>query len=112
MGGYTIATANTAVTVANSVVEVSAANQTIADFTAVGDGLAVELAIAAAIDMTGLNNGDDLFVVLYGAGANFGNAALYHVDVTTAAAEAIAVELVGVFNGVAADAFTSNNFQA
>lgn len=95
---------------ANKVIKVAAANATLADFTATTDGGNVEIVLAAAIKMTGLTDGDDIYVLIGGSGAQAGNTALYRVDVTTAATEAMVVELTGVFNSASVDNFVIGNF--
>ena len=100
------------------VVEIASSVNTVTDFTAVGAGGAVELAIANAIGQDVANNSGAAVhttVILYGAGAQAGNAAVYEVESTTAAttdltAANITVELIATLTGVTADSLVQSNF--
>jgi hypothetical protein len=109
----TVSAAATGVTAANSVVEVHQAAGLASAFDA-GNGGVVEATLQSALTTYGGADGTSFYAVVYGTGAQSGNAALYQVNVTTAATGIttanVAVELVGVFNGVTADSFVSSNF--
>jgi hypothetical protein len=107
----------------NSIVEINQALATTTSFATTDGGLA-ETAIAAAITTLSTSGGGGAdegtrtgFVILYGAGAQSGNAALYSVlyrgaDLTAGnvATTDIIIELLGVVNGVVADSFVASNF--
>ena len=104
-----------ALTAVSTVVEIESAVGTVADFTAVADGLAVETLIANAL-VGGTGGAGKIAVIIYGSGTNAGNAALYEVSVANVAANAdivtgdlSAVNLLGVFEGVTADSIVSGN---
>jgi hypothetical protein len=110
-GGYTIVAAGSNTNIlspANSVIEITGSN--LADLTADADGGAVEAAIIAAIGTTAAVP-QNYTVVLY-SGANAG---IYTATISGAATDLllaanVAVELVGIVNGVGLDAMTSANF--
>ena len=109
----TVSAAATGVTAANSLVEVHQAAGLASAFDA-GNAGVVESTLQSALTTYGGADGTSFYAVVYGTGAQSGNAALYQVNVTTAATGIttanVAVELVGVFNGVTADSFVSSNF--
>ena len=107
---------------ANTIVEINQALATTTSFATTDGGLA-EAAIAAALttvtaDLTAADEGARTsFVILYGAGAQSGNAAIYSVLLRAANLTAgnvatgdIILELMGVVNGVTADSFVASNF--
>ena len=109
-GGYQeiVAGANTTITVAaNGVIEITGTN--LADFTATGDGLAVETALVAAIGQIA----DGTYtVVMYGGG----NAAVYQMTMTDAgadnllgAAAEIVVEHLVTLTGITSGSFSAAN---
>lgn len=102
------------VTAANSLVELETASGGLVSTFDAGNGGVVETAIDNVLGSYGGSDGSSFYTIVYGTGAQAGNAALYQVQVTTAAtgitAANIAVELVGVFNGVTADSFVQSNF--
>ena len=82
---------------------------TLTDFTATGANGAVETAIASALGTTATDG--VYFVVVYGSGAQLGNAAVYSVEsATNFTAGQTTVELLGVLNGVAANSLVTSNF--
>jgi Ca2+-binding RTX toxin-like protein len=107
---------------ANSIVEINQALATTTSFATTDAGLA-EVAIAAALTTVTANlavaneGARTSFVILYGAGAQSGNAAIYSVllraaDLTAGnvATTDIIIELMGIVNGVVADSFVASNF--
>jgi len=116
-GGYTIITApGQAVNKAamdNGVIEINSVVGVVTDFTATAANLAVEQLVATAIGTaTGANLAG--WVIVYGGGAQGGNAAVYSythtgtdVDVTAAT---VVVELLATLTGIAADSMVSSNF--
>jgi hypothetical protein len=112
VGFQTVTAAATAVAADALTVEINSAVGAVTSFDAGAGGL-VETLLAASLGTFAPNTGD-FAVIVYGAGAQAGNAALYEV-ITTAnnqdiTAALITVELVGIFNGVTADSFESANF--
>jgi hypothetical protein len=109
----TVAAAGTGVAAANSLVEIETAAGTVTSFDAGNAGL-VETLLDSALTTYGGFDGTSFYTLVYGSGANAGKAAIYQVNITTQAtgitAANVAVELVGVFNGITADAFESANF--
>jgi hypothetical protein len=110
---YQTVTTTGNVAAANAVVEIETGAGVVSTFDA-GDAGVVEAAIDTALGTYGGADGTSFYAVVYGTGANFGKAALYQVNVTTAAtgitAANIAVELVGTFNSITNDAFVTSNF--
>lgn len=110
---YATVTSTGNVAAANSLIELETGAGVVSTFDAANGGT-VELAIDTALGTYGGADGSSFYTVLYGTGANAGKAALYQVQVTTAGtgitAANIAVELVGIFNGVTNDAFVTSNF--
>jgi hypothetical protein len=98
----------------NHVFEINSVVGVVTDFTATADGGAVEVLLAAAVGtLTG--SGATGHVVVYGGGAESGNAAIYsfidtaaNADVTTTTITQ--VELLATLTGVAADSAVSSNF--
>ncbi len=98
-----------ATTSSYDIVEINQAVATVTNLEDVADGGTVEQAIGVAVGTvtTGAES-----VILYGTGADANQAGLYSVVFTAADAGAsnITVELIGVLEGVAADALVSSNF--
>jgi hypothetical protein len=115
--GYTVVTA-TAQAVGktlqdNNVFEINAAVGVVTDFTAAAAGGAVELLLQDAIGtLTG--NSATGWLVVYGGGAQAGNAGVYSFRTTASTGDVTAanstVELVAVLTGVAADSLVTSNF--
>jgi len=107
---------------ANTIIEINQALATTTSFATTNGGLA-EQAIAAAIttlsaDLTNANEGARTsFVILYGAGAQAGNAAIYsclfaasNLSAGNVGTGDIILELMGIVNSVTADSFVASNF--
>lgn len=97
----------------NNVFEINAAVGVVTDFTATAAGGAVELLLEAAIGtLTG--NSATGWLVVYGGGAQAGNAAIYSFATTASTADVTAalstVELLVTLTGVTADSFVASNF--
>jgi hypothetical protein len=92
------------------IVEINQAVATVTDLEDVAAGGTVEQAIGVAVGT--VTTGAEALTILYGTGADSGKAGLYSVVFTAADAAAanITVELIGVLEGVAADALVSSNF--
>ncbi|TFH86521.1 DUF4214 domain-containing protein [Billgrantia azerbaijanica] len=96
---------------ANSIVEIETDVATAITLTDVTDGGGIESLIASAVaDSTSAGTNDLTFVVYDGSG----NAGLYQANITTSDADLntadFGIELVGVFDGIGADALTAGNF--
>jgi hypothetical protein len=113
-GGYTvISAAGQAINAATGVLEINSSIGVVTDFTATGDGLAVETLAALALGTSAPNTSTG-YLIVYGGGAQSGNAAVYsyassanNADVTTAN---ITVELLVTLTGIVADSLVSSNF--
>jgi len=121
--GTTAATGYTVVTAAgqavnktlqdNNVFEINAAVGVVTDFTATAAGGAVELLLESAIGtLTG--NSATGWLVVYGGGAEAGNAAIYSFSTSASTADVTAanstVELLVKLTGIAADSLVTSNF--
>jgi hypothetical protein len=112
--GQIITSADATVATTGRVLIVASAVQTLSDFTATADNGAVEAAIANAVGTHTANTGVH-YIVFYGGGANSGKAAIYMFTTNASnagvdLANVTNLELVGVLNGVAADALVLGNF--
>jgi len=113
-GGYTvISAAAQAINAATGVLEINSSIGVVTDFTATADGLAVETLVALALGVSAPNTSTG-YLIVYGGGAQSGNAAVYsyassanNADVTTAN---ITVELLVTLTGIVADSLVSSNF--
>ena len=110
VGFTTVSTTSATAGSALKVTKVNSNVATISDFTATANGGNVEVVLGGAIDMTGLTDGNDIYVAIGGAGANSGNTAIYRVEVTTATTEAMVVDLIGVLVGTSVDDLGTGNF--
>jgi len=103
------------IAVANKVVEYEAGSGVLVSTFDAGNAGVVETALAnlGAGTYSGAD-GTSFYAVVYGSGAQSGNAGIYQVNVTTAAtgitAANIALELIGVVQGVTADSLVQSNF--
>jgi len=97
----------------NNVFEINSSIGVVSSFTATAAGAAVELLLQDAI---GTLTGDSAtgWLVVYGGGAQAGNAAIYSFATTSSTADVTAatstVELLVILTGVVADSLVSSNF--
>jgi hypothetical protein len=97
----------------NNVFEINSVVGVVTDFTLTGAGAAVELLLQDAMGtLTG--NSATGHLIVYGGGAQAGNAAIYSFATTANGADVTAanstVELLAVLTGVAADSLVTSNF--
>ena len=96
-----------------NIFEINSSIGVVTDFTATGAGAAVELLLQLAVGtLTG--NSATGHLIVYGGGAQAGNAAIYSFATTANDGDVTAanstVELIAVLTGVVADSLVSSNF--
>jgi hypothetical protein len=96
-----------------NIFEINSSVGVVTDFTATGAGAAVELLLGLAVGtLTG--NSATGHIIVYGGGAESGNAAIYSFATTAndgdVAAGNSTVELIARITGVVADSFVTSNF--
>ena len=121
--GTTAATGYTVITAAgqaigktlqdNNIFEINSAVGVVTDFTLTAAGAAVELLLQDAMGtLTG--NSATGHLIVYGGGAQAGNAAIYSFATTSSTADVTAatstVELLVILTGVVADSLITSNF--